>query len=467
MAQYQSFPDAAGDSRTLEKLKALNLPPLNGRTFLDVGCNEGFFCGYAHFDGASRSVGLDRSRGFIARARCRFPQCEFAERSWDQLPDGPFDVILLASALHYADDQPALVRALMSRLSPDGLLVLEMGIISSPEAKWVKVKRGIDERFFPSMPMVKELLRGYAWKWIGPSIAQDGDPVPRHVIHVARQRPTAYLLMQPPAYGKTTIAEGLFRRADIPVVSGDDVIQRVVKGMRAAPEELRALLEADYSPFRLDETIRKVFAAGKGRSLVQLWIEEAGPADFAVDAYVPSEWHDLVRSGLTDAGYMPVSLYWERAGTSMQSAEAITERADAYYASLADSASQGFDGMPSTYSGGARGFVDEVDMAADRLRVRGWAVDEDGKVPRYLSVRINGQTRMVDVFEHLLRHDVQKHLGLDHALCGYSFTIPLDPAASVGGLGAIEVRAGNDTERMGPALPIAGSLAKRLAGGRR
>ena len=73
MAQYQSFPDAAGDSRTLDKLKALRLPDLAGKSFLDVGCNEGFFCGFARFLGAGRVVGVDHSEQFIARARVRFP----------------------------------------------------------------------------------------------------------------------------------------------------------------------------------------------------------------------------------------------------------------------------------------------------------------------------------------------------------------------------------------------------------
>ena len=75
MAQYQSFPDASGASRTLDKVKALKLPVLEGRSFLDVGCNEGFFCGLAKHLGASRVVGLDRSALFIERARARFPDC--------------------------------------------------------------------------------------------------------------------------------------------------------------------------------------------------------------------------------------------------------------------------------------------------------------------------------------------------------------------------------------------------------
>ena len=90
MAQYQTFPGAPGDSLTLDKLKRLSLPELQGKRFLDVGCNEGFFCGFAAFAGAAHSVGIDRSRGFIDRARQRFPSCEFHARGWDDLPEGDF-----------------------------------------------------------------------------------------------------------------------------------------------------------------------------------------------------------------------------------------------------------------------------------------------------------------------------------------------------------------------------------------
>src|SRR5699024_2983429 len=110
------------------------------------------------FAGAARSVGLDSSREFIDRARIRFADCEFHCQGWDYLPDGPFDVILLASALHYAEDQSALLHRLMEHLTPDGVLVLELGIVSSKQSEWVKVTRGIDERWFPSMSKLREIL---------------------------------------------------------------------------------------------------------------------------------------------------------------------------------------------------------------------------------------------------------------------------------------------------------------------
>jgi SAM-dependent methyltransferase len=91
-----------------------------GQRFLDIGCNEGFFCGYAQFAGATRVVGLDQSETFITRARQRFAGVEFLHQSWDTLPPGPFDVVLLASSLHYAQDQADLIHRAVQLLSPTG-----------------------------------------------------------------------------------------------------------------------------------------------------------------------------------------------------------------------------------------------------------------------------------------------------------------------------------------------------------
>jgi trans-aconitate methyltransferase len=111
--QYQSFPGVKGSSESLEKLKALRLPSLKGKKFIDLGCNEGYFCGYALFAGAAEITGIDRSAAAIGLARSRFPECTFLSQSWEQLPDEKYDVILLLSALHYAEDQEALSAWLM------------------------------------------------------------------------------------------------------------------------------------------------------------------------------------------------------------------------------------------------------------------------------------------------------------------------------------------------------------------
>lgn len=462
MAQYQSFPGAAGDSRTLEKLKLLRLPALAGKRFLDVGCNEGFFCGYAAFDGAARSVGIDRSSLFISRARQRFPACEFFQQEWQQLPEGPYDVILLASALHYAEDQPALLRSLVDSLAPDGTLVLELGIVSAPRSEWVKVKRGDDERFFPTMALLRELLADYAWKWLGPSVAQDGDPVARHVIHVSRPRPVAYLLMQPPAYGKSTIAQSLFARAGVPVVAGDEIIQQVARGQQPADDALRAAVQRDYSPFRIDETIRRVFAEGHGLGLVRMWAAQAAGQDFVLDAYVPAEQHALVEEALRDAGYMPVTLRWDRVGANLPTADVVASRADAYYRSLGGVAA----GKPSVPSaGGASGFVDEATVAGDRLVLRGWAVSPLGTAARLLEVRLGRKRHLVEAFETQSRPDVQRHLSLASPLCGYVASITLEERGdTLHLLRDLEVRAGDRPDALGAPLALSAPLIRRLQG---
>lgn len=121
---YQSFPWAAGDSESFEKLRRLQIPSLKGKSFLDVGCNEGFFCGYADFLKADKVVGIDINPKFIQTAKILFPNCEFICESWDDLGAEKYDVILNASAIHYAKDQKEFLDLLISRLKPGGTLIL-------------------------------------------------------------------------------------------------------------------------------------------------------------------------------------------------------------------------------------------------------------------------------------------------------------------------------------------------------
>ena len=461
MSQYQSFPDAAGASRTLDKLKVLKLPALAGRSFLDVGCNEGFFCGFAGFQGAERVLGIDQSRHFIELARRRFPHCEFLLQSWDQLPDERFDVILLASALHYADDQPGLIRTLVEHLSPDGVLVLELGIVSSREAEWKRVKRGIDEREFPSMPMLRQILADYAWKWMGPSVSQDGDPVARHVVHISRRKPVAYLLMQPPGYGKSSLASALFPKAGIPVVSGDQVLATLARpgktkpmrgGMEASPA-LQVMVMEDYSPFSLDRMIDRIFDHGLAADLVALWLADVGHGDVVLDAYVPAARHDEVERLLEARGYMPVQLCWNRPGPAPMPAEMAAQMGEAFYLSMLHR--QAGDGGAGRMSVQPAGFVDELALMEDgKLGVRGWAVDTHGSLPADIIVRCGRHACVVESLARELRPDVQQHLGLAHALVGYRLTVALPEAKRADEL-ARKLRVGTSS---GTAFKFAGSF---------
>ncbi|RFA28012.1 hypothetical protein CAI21_13940 [Alkalilimnicola ehrlichii] len=332
--QYQTFPDVTGGSNSLQKLKALRLPSLAGKRFLDVGCNEGYFAGYALFEGASRVVGIDYSKTAIERAQARFPDAEFYQQSWDTLPEGPFDVILLASALHYADDQAALLKRLMSALSESGTLVLELGIAQSGDNTWISVTRSIDERLFPTRRKLNELLADYAWKVIGHSAPQTGDPVPRYVVHIRPLKPYVFLLLETPATGKSTLGRVLFSRAEIPVISGDRIYMQIARGQIAAPAALTAVVSHEFSTASIDRVTTQVFQHGLLDDLVDIWCAQAGYRDFALDSYVPADYRQQVSNLLLDKGYIPVSLNWEMNKSMATPAEA-EERAQAYTESLA------------------------------------------------------------------------------------------------------------------------------------
>lgn len=426
MTQYQSFPGTPGSSRSLEKLRALCLPALGGKSFLDVGCNEGFFCGYARWDGASRSVGIDRNAASISRARQRFPDCEFLRQSWERLPPGPFDVILLASALHYAADQPALINALMAALAPGGTLVLEVGVHASEKSEWVKVKRGIDERWFPSHPKLREVLRHFAWNVVGKSVMQRGDPVPRLVVHVRHRKPVAYLLMEPSGYGKSSLARGLFHPAGINVVGGDAVIHRVARGKLSADRELKEVICQDYSHRSINNATDRIFESGMGARFVDLMARQAGRGDFALDAYVPAAHHETVARAFAARGYMPVRLNWERLARPRISVTESDEKARAYLKALSGS---GHDvpaplARPMPFEG-TRVCIDEISVRGEVLHVKGWALNSSGTAPAILAVEIDGTRHVFDQYEIGLRPDVQRHYSLPHASCGYLLSIDL------------------------------------------
>lgn len=201
-----------GDSDSPNKLKSLLLPPLNGKSILDVGCNEGFFCFEAIRQGAIRAVGIDQREVFIKKAKERSASHSMADKidfictDWENLPEEKFDVVLLLSSLHYADNQQKLVADIMQRVHENGLFILECGILSGETAEFRKVTRGIDERYFPTSGMIKKMLENYAFRIAGNSVAQSGDPVKRFVVHIKHKKGVCLLIGGAPWSGKTTLS---------------------------------------------------------------------------------------------------------------------------------------------------------------------------------------------------------------------------------------------------------------------
>ncbi len=241
--QYQTFNDARGGSKSAEKLKALALPklknqhseatPLRGLSVLDIGCNEGFFCGEALKQGARRVVGIDMNNGFLERARKRFPEGKFIQGSWWNLPPEKFDVIFFLSAIHYEPRQRALLEKLAQHLTPTGTLVLECGAIPGIANKaWQTVRRADGVRRYPTFPMLRlELLRPFATRFMGESVMQSGDPVRRYVLHCQLRQSMALIVGGPSNIGKSLLAGDLEER-NVPLMQTDKLLGSVIKDKR-------------------------------------------------------------------------------------------------------------------------------------------------------------------------------------------------------------------------------------------
>lgn len=437
---YQSFPDQPGGSLSFDKLVYLRLPPLDGRSFLDVGCNEGFFCGFARYQGARRVAGIDMNGDFVHRAKTRFPDCEFLKQTWDTLPDEKFDVILLASAIHYAEDQPALIKRLVDQLTPDGTLVLELGIVSDPANHWVPVKRSIDTRYFPTMAKLREVLEPYAWKYVGKSVSQAGDPTGRFVVHIRRRRPVAYLLMLPPSYGKTNIADGLFPKLGIRKVMGDQLLSSIVKGKAKASDNLKRAIDEAYEPDDVNwaRITEAIFDAGLANDYISAWAGTEAREDIAFDGYVPPQHHDLVTARLREIGYFPICMYWDRIGDPLTSPKSAATQSQDYGRHLkAKSITFKDEGKPTR----ATGFVDRVNVTKNAVMIAGWAVNETGRCPDRFMVKLGGQDYSCRASSSPSRPDVQAKLNLADAEVGYIIKLPLTKPPGDNFLEGFSVRA--------------------------
>lgn len=245
---YQSFDNRPGGSKSKEKLERLKLPAdLTGKRVLDLGCNEGFFSIEAKRRGAAYVLGIDRNKKSVAEARERATQekldVEFMACDFLDVPRGKFDVILLLSALHYAEDPKAVIRHIFDLLAPNGVFILECGVAEVAGRRMRRVLRSIDERYFPSMDLLREdWLDLFSVRTVGKSVPQAGDPIPRTVLHCVRHKPTVVFIHGPGSSGKSTLA----RKFDHPLlIETDGIISPRRNASRAVvTEEQQALDDA-------------------------------------------------------------------------------------------------------------------------------------------------------------------------------------------------------------------------------
>ncbi len=426
-----------GSSRRNDRLKALRLPELAGRSFLDVRCDEGFFCGYALFQKASEVYGIDADERSISVGRERFPDARFLNDNWDNLPSRQFDVILCTAALHYAENQTALIERLVSHLSDTGVLVLEIGIHPGQETAWVEAERGTDTHLFATRSQIEKVLEKYAWRHVGPSVERVGDPVSCHVFHVSRRMPVAYLMMSEPASGKSTVSRGLFTSSEVELIQGDRLIHHIATGRRDDAPTIANAISTGYSVYRIAQAIESIVCCGLLESYVDCVVASASGRDFAYDGFIPPLARDSFASSLRQHGYMVVNLNWEPIGTRPSSIESASELATAYVAHLGPAELR--HDLGENEESFRMGVVDSIAVNREDITIDAWAISTAGKGYSRLVVEMGGRLRSFRQKMMVARPDVQKHFGLPGRSVGVRFVIQRNDDLTLDDLKALSV----------------------------
>lgn len=262
---YQDH-DASGAaiSSTQHKLERLQLPQrLDGKRVLDIGCNEGYFSALASERGAREVFGIDFVASNIEFAKKRYerPGLQYLHQGWSKLPDGPFDLVLWTSAMHYELDPGSVARLVHERLAPDGLFVVECGVLNTPGREMMPVPRIADSRWYPTLEYLESrILAGFSVRQVAQPEIANGDYVPRSVFHCRKSRPTVILIRGNSGDGKTTMASRL-RGSTSKVVALDMLVSRL--GVSKHPHgALEEFLIAHYNPRDLGSLYNAIDTAG-------------------------------------------------------------------------------------------------------------------------------------------------------------------------------------------------------------
>ncbi|MGE0026075.1 MAG: class I SAM-dependent methyltransferase [Thermoleophilia bacterium] len=125
-----SYDDAVRHNIAGSQRLVMSLPDGAYRRVLDVGCGTGFSSAamLGRFD-VETLVGVDPAQGMLdvfAAKRAEFPGVEIELRAEDvmamDVPDGAFDAVICAMALHWFPDKPGAVARMARALRPGGVI---------------------------------------------------------------------------------------------------------------------------------------------------------------------------------------------------------------------------------------------------------------------------------------------------------------------------------------------------------
>ncbi len=197
---YQSFSSEINtNSKSTLKLEKLGIPSdLNGKTVLDLGCNEGFFSFECEKRGA-KVIGIELDKNWFQKALKRKNKISsfvnFLNEDWNSLPslNYKFDIVLFLAAFHYIkNNQLQILRNVFEKIKKNGLLILEVGIIDKNEGTFLieSIKRPVgDVCQFTNKFTLEKLLKDSGFnniQFYGKSVQLLGDDIPRYVVHATK-----------------------------------------------------------------------------------------------------------------------------------------------------------------------------------------------------------------------------------------------------------------------------------------
>jgi SAM-dependent methyltransferase len=288
MNSYQSHDlEGQGISNSQRKLQRLQIPlDLSGKAVLDVGCNEGFFCNVAAERGARKVVGIDFVKGNIDVA-CRLysrDHVTFIHQTWSSLPEGPFDLVIWSSAMHYELDPKSVFKDIYNKLTPDGLMILECGVINQPSKEMVPVPRQADTRWYPTMPFLREeILDGFVVRQVAQPEIAFGDLVPRSVFHCSKRMPIVLLISGDSKDGKTTLATTLSKSSSKQIIL-DMIVSRLALS-KHPHNDLEKIFVDYYDPNNLG----KIYLAIDEKNLTNEYAEFIAQGICSSDDFVTIE----------------------------------------------------------------------------------------------------------------------------------------------------------------------------------
>ncbi len=138
--KYMELREDYNHNDLLERPEMTNLlPPLAGRSVIDLGCGCGVCADDFIVRGAVRYLGIDSSEKMlsVARAKHNRTEIEFLNMDLEELSvDGTFDLAYSSLAFHYIKDFDRLLKAINSILNPSGTLLFSQmhPLISASDA---------------------------------------------------------------------------------------------------------------------------------------------------------------------------------------------------------------------------------------------------------------------------------------------------------------------------------------------